>query len=488
MLNVDRIVRVDASFSTQAAARRALNVLAIMGTTEDVIKANERLRFYADLASVSADFGTTAPETLAATVYFSQKPRPSRLAIAKWFSNGTPAELYGGALGDSDLTSIKEVTAGAFKIEVDGVEKSYSTLDFSSAANLNAVASILDTAMSADGISCIYDGVKLVLSSDAKGASKTLSYAIAPDAGTDITTILKINETNATLLLDGTAAETALQAVDAICKASSEWYGLSFACTLSDADIEAIAGRIEAETKPRIVGFSTSSPACLDSTITTDIGSELKALSYDRSIIMYDNDDSYAMCAFFGRAFTTDFSQSNSTLTMKFKIGVGITAEDLTEAQATTLANKNINVYAKYDNDTAIIQEGSMASGAFFDEIHGVDWLQNALQMAGYNVLYASKTKVPQTDKGVSRFTAAYTKVLEEAVRNGLVAPGVWNADGFGQLEEGAYLPSGYYVYHEPIDQQLQADREARKCPPCRIAAKLAGAIHFANIVLDINR
>jgi hypothetical protein len=31
-------------------------------------------------------------------------------------------------------------------------------------------------------------------------------------------------------------------------------------------------------------------------------------------------------------------------------------------------------------HDQAIWQEGTMANGAFFDEVHGTDWLQNALQ------------------------------------------------------------------------------------------------------------
>ena len=118
-------------------------------------------------------------------------------------------------------------------------------------------------------------------------------------------------------------------------------------------------------------------------------------------------------------------------------------AEGLTETQAQALASKRCNVFVRYDNDTAILQEGVMANGAFFDEVHGLDWLQNAIQTECYNLLYQSKTKIPQTDAGVNQIVTTISKVLAEAVNNGLVAPGTWNADGFGQLQRGDYLPSG---------------------------------------------
>ena len=152
------------------------------------------------------------------------------------------------------------------------------------------------------------------------------------------------------------------------------------------------------------------------------------------------------------------------------------------------LAGKNCNVFVRYDNDTAILQEGVMAGGAFFDEIHGLDWLQNAAQNECYNLLYQSKTKIPQTDAGVNQIVTTLAKVLGEGVNNGLIAPGVWNADGFGQLERGDYLPDGWYIYAQPVDDQPQSEREQRKAPPIQAAVKLAGAIHFVDVQIDVNR
>ena len=129
-----------------------------------------------------------------------------------------------------------------------------------------------------------------------------------------------------------------------------------------------------------------------------------------------------------------------------------------------------------------------MANGYFFDEVHGLDWLENDVQTAVYNLLYTSTTKIPQTDAGVTRIMAVIKARLDQAVVNGLIAPGVWNADGFGLLAPGAYLDAGYYIYAPSVDSQSQADREARKAPVIQVAVKLAGAVHFVDVIINVNR
>jgi hypothetical protein len=102
-----------------------------------------------------------------------------------------------------------------------------------------------------------------------------------------------------------------------------------------------------------------------------------------------------------------------------------------------------------YENDTAILEQGVMANGDFFDERHGLDWLQNAVQTADYNTLYTSTTKIPQTDAGTTTRIANIELVLDKAVQNGLFAPGKWTGGPIGQLNTGDMLTKGYYVYAE---------------------------------------
>ncbi len=162
--------------------------------------------------------------------------------------------------------------------------------------------------------------------------------------------------------------------------------------------------------------------------------------------------------------------EANTTITLKFKQLPGVTYETLGTSQANNLEAKNCNVYVYYENDTAILEQGVMANGDFFDERHGLDWLQNAVQTADYNTLYTSTTKIPQTDAGTTTRIANIELVLDKAVQNGLFAPGKWTGGPIGQLNTGDMLTKGYYTWAENVDDQLQVDREARKGVPIQVA------------------
>lgn len=284
-------------------------------------------------------------------------------------------------------------------------------------------------------------------------------------------------------------AETALQAVNAAL-GYTNWYGLELADSdaISDADILAVAGAIEASTVSRVFGVTTAEPDALVSTATDDIAAKLKAANYSRTFVQYSTSSKHASASLFGRAFTVDFTGNNTAITLKFKQEPGITYETLTTSQAAALDSKNCNVYVYYANDTAIIQQGVMANGDFFDERHGLDWLQDYIQTNLFNLLYTSTTKIPQTEAGITRLIANVEQSLEQAANNGLVAPGVWNGGDLGQLSTGDTLTKGYYVYATPLSQQSQADREKRKSPIIQCAIKLAGAIHYADVQVNVVR
>jgi hypothetical protein len=129
-----------------------------------------------------------------------------------------------------------------------------------------------------------------------------------------------------------------------------------------------------------------------------------------------------------------------------------------------------------------------MCGGWFIDERHGLDWLQNFVETAVWNLLYTSTTKIGQDEIGSTDLVATVSQALEQSVTNGLVAPGVWNSDGFGALKRGDTLSTGFYVYIQPLAEQSQADREQRIAPPIQCAIKLRGAIHFADVTINVNR
>lgn len=290
------------------------------------------------------------------------------------------------------------------------------------------------------------------------------------------------------------STESAVEAVNA-CLQYTNWYGLVIADDVTagsdvlDADdVIDVANVIEASSLSRIFGVTSGNAGIISSTSTTDVASRLKAGKYARTFIQYSTSNAYAAVSAFGRAFTVNFNGSNTTITLKFKQEPTITYETLTVGPAAAVDAKKANVFVYYANDTAILQQGVMANGDFFDERHGLDWLQNYVQTNLYNLLYTSTTKVPQTDAGSTRLLSNIEQSMDQSVTNGLVAPGVWNGGPIGQLSSGDTLTKGYYVYAQPLAQQAQADREARKAPLIQVACKLAGAIHYADVQINVVR
>lgn len=490
-LPVSRLIRVTVNLQPLAAQRRGFGTLLVLG--DSTVLTPSELRTYTTLEGVAADFSLSSPEYLAAQAYFGQTPKPPQIMIGRWARTDAAARLSGGVLSATEqlMTAWTTITTGAFKINVGGVDKAVSGIDLSAQTNLNGVATQINTALTAAtaGVTCTWDGDQFQFTTTATGDAATIGYLSAPASGTDMSAQLKGTAATGAVVSDGIAAEAPVDAVARMVDLSSLWYGLFIngASAPTDDQHEAVANFVEGLDLERMYGATITSTGVLDAAITNDLASRLKALKLNKTFTQYSANIN-AACSMFGRAFSVNFSANRSTITLMYKQEPGIAAENLTETQAVTLKNKNCNVFVNYNNDTAIIQYGKMASGAYFDEIHGLAWFRDALQNSEYNLLYQSKTKVPQTDDGQNQLMTVAASVCDEAVNNGLVAPGTWNADGFGQLSRGDYLDTGYYIFSSPIALQDQSQREARVAPPMQIALKLAGAIQELDIIVDVNR
>lgn len=488
-LAVSDVIDVTVSISPVAVPTRNFGAGILIGST-DVIDVFERMRRYSSIEDIGGDFGTTDPEYAAAARFFSQDPQPSLLYVGRWARTATRGVLRGGVLTSAEklLSAWTTVTSGGFKISIDGTEVAVSGLNFSSALSMPGVAAIIDAGLAGASVTWDANSGRFVVKSDTTGVTSTVSYATAPASGTNISGQLKLTSALAGTPVAGKAAETLQECLQALVDKSGDWYAAVLVPSDVDTSVVLAASEyVEALNKKRILGATITSTTVLDNTLSTDLASVLQDNELKRSFVQYSAEN-YAVASFFGRAATVDFTGNRTALTMKFKTEPGVSPETLTETQASTLKSKNCNVFVNYDNSTAIIQEGVMSNGYFFDEVHGLDWLENYIQTEVWNLLYTSKTKVPQTNAGSEMIASVMARCLNQGVENGLIAPGQWNADGFGTLERGQYLESGYYIYYPDISTQSQADREARKSVPFQIAVKLAGAVHYVRITVNVNR
>lgn len=194
------------------------------------------------------------------------------------------------------------------------------------------------------------------------------------------------------------------------------------------------------------------------------------------------------LASYSGRAFSTNFEGSNTTQTMHLK--------DLTGVQPDPSMTQTILNEAKAAGaDTYISLQGvpkvfCVGANSFFDQVYNLQWFVGALQVAGFNFLAQSATKVPQTESGMDGLKGAYRAVCEQGITNQYGAPGQWNSSTtFGN--QGDLLANiaqrGYYIYSVPIAQQSQAARVARQAPLVQIAFKEAGAIQSSTVIVNIN-
>ena len=574
-LSVSDVVNVSVNMSPLAVPLRNFGALLIAGSSS-VIDVNERLRQYSTLDGVAADFGSTAPEFLAADLFFSQSPQPAICYIGRFAQNGSSAILHGGILTlsqqatllnqlkivtngtmqitidgithtlqatsasltggsfiptdqDTLVTTLQGLTNGQFSITIDGtvvhtpainfstitgpdtpthltsaaalitaalsthgsctwnttlgafVIRSATTgtastitaatagtagtdvsailklttalaqppvngttgMDFSQVTNLNGAATILNNALT--GGTVWFDGTRFHVQSITTGTTSTITYASSAGVGQDVSTPLKLTQASgASIPVNGIAAETALQAAIAL-RAHPQWYGLTFALATDIAvtDYVNVAQFIEGCDPSSIFGFTSQNTQALDPTVNNDIFSQMTALGFTRTFGQFSSSSPYACATMYGRAFTVDFEASDTVITLKFKQEPGVSGEILTENQAAALKLKRANVFVFYGNDVAIIQQGVMCSGLFFDERHNADWLANRIQTDLFNVLYTAPSKIPQTNQGIHILVATVESSIQQGVVNGMIAPGQWNAPGFGQIAFGQMLPKG---------------------------------------------
>lgn len=189
-----------------------------------------------------------------------------------------------------------------------------------------------------------------------------------------------------------------------------------------------------------------------------------------------------------GRALSTNFNGSRTTQNMQLKQISGSQPDPtITPTLYAEAIAAGADVYASVQGISAVLTSGT---NQFFDNVYNQAWFVGALQVSGFNFLQGISTKLPQTEDGMDGLKGAYQTVCNQATINGYVAPGTWtSAVPFGNPTTflANIANTGYYIYSQPIAQQLASARAARQAPLVQIAIKLAGAVNTSNVVININ-
>lgn len=480
-----KVVNVAIAIGATFPARAGFGTLNIVTAETGVIGVAERKRAYSTLDGVAADWSANTEVLKAATAYFSQQPKPTSLVVSVRFPTAQSAQLRGGAV--TSVTEFLTVADGSFAISIDGDAQDITGIDLTDGeVTLDDVAASIQSALQAvatggySAATCTHDGTRFYITSGTTGVSSTISFlsAVDPATGTDISSMLQMALGEGTKE-NGLAAETITASLNAIAQKDNSWYGLLFTKEVRDgvqvnSEDAVVAAASWCEARVKTFFNTTNDIDSYDSVTTNDIGSVLEAASYRRTITSFSSYPSqYPSASLAGRAFTVNFSQPNSTITLMFKQLPGITVEDLSDNQLAVLESKNINSYITVGG-VNMFTDSRMANGVFYDEVHGIDWLTNAIQTNVFGYMVTRTTKVPYTDKGTAALEQQTIRALDEAVLNGLAAP--------GETIDGEFLGNGYKTTLISVADVNQSDKEARFYPGLSFVILGAGAIHGVQI------
>lgn len=458
------IVDVYYNLSPISAPRAEFNLGCIIGTSAVISPTTRGVVFQSTDEMIEYGFTSTSPEVLAAQVYFASSSRPKKVYVARQDNESTYSTIgYTGAIGNGNLVKIGSTT---YTIG-DGTEETTTVEDllavaleagFTTASYVDSVLTLLYTAAEAGS-----EGILITLE---------VTKGEGPDVGTVETTI-------------GTDAESPLDAVIAARAANTDWYACAFCEENTAEEDEAVAAYIESASIYSTYFLKSSSEAVFAGT-AGNLFETLKGLKYNRTC-GFATLKPYTHIASMAYALGQISDKANSSFTIALKGLNGTSVDALTSQQVTAVESNYGNVYINRGSFYDVVEKGTVFSGAYFDEIIQLDKLVNSIQLNVMDLLYQNP-KIPQTEGGVSRIISTIVQANKNAVKTGFIAPGVWNGAPLLNLETGDYLPDGYVVQAESINEQSQADRDARKCPNIYNCIKLAGAIQSVVVEIDVNR
>lgn len=445
---------------------------------------------YVSPQSVIQDFGTDSLTAKMATAMFGVNPNLRSgggiLIIAPYSAtSGTQGQAVTPDIS-ANINNFKTVTNGEFICVVDGIDIKFNKLDFSKCNTLVDIVQVLNSTNPDVSIQLDTTGKKIEFTSKTVGTTSTIAFKkVTPTVGVDLLGNNYLN-TNAVVPTDGTEATNVKTLSEKVAEIDAQiFFGVVLDTVLrSEADIIKNATEIQAISKKLYVEALGSFNA--GKKFAEDVKSE--ELTQTRPIVYSYGElinSKIMAAAAASRACATDYSGSNTCITMNLKSLSGIAAD--TNADNTTLITARSAGFDIYGNTGGLsCYYSTKSAGGYFDDQTGLMAFVGDIEIAGFNYLRQVTTKIAQTEAGMTGLKNVFGGVCEKYVGNGWIGTGLkWNsADTFGDPEDFArnIEEHGYYIYSVPIAKQSQAEREARIAPLVQIAVKSAGAIHIVNV------
>lgn len=424
----------------------------------------------------------------AGNAFFAKSKRPSKIAVGKVFSANQPAYLLSGSVS---LSGLADVETGAFDITIDGTVRNITGLDFSSATTLEQVASVVNTAISSYGTASVHNG-KLLIQSLGTGSAATISFASAPQSGTDVSALLGLTEAAGASAKDGYTAGTIGDELKAIADAGvalgTFFYGWTLDSSYRDTEDQATAAQWINSRSFRACGaLCTNNANAYDPSNTTNNG--YKALENGYANINYTYDDNpqvYPDISYLANFLAVNYSQANSTIAGKFKDADGIAAANFPniETNVAALNARRINTITGIVGQTLkYFREGNQSSSAWSTDgwINVCNFIAE-LEIEILNVFLRNK-KIPYTVDGQNLLIAAASKICNKYKNNGSFAD---RMEEDPQSENGFTLIPACQIDIQELAATTAAQRAAHIGTPMTITVNDSGWMGSIAINVDV--
>ena len=481
---------VNVSIAATPTGLADYNTNSIAIFTNDPAGFSEAYRAYMTPDAVSTDFGSDSLTYAMANALFTPVPNfrtgGGYLYIFPFKGVNATAGTLTTADISANITNFKEVTNGVLNLTIDGTVTQVTGLDFSSVKTLADIVTVLQNQNLDVYIEATETAIKFT--SKRFGTDAAVTMAEASDAGdaTDLYGATYFNGATATPTTGTNASGQTL--AEAVAAAQQQVYfgGVLTTQYCDNATVQANAAAIQAldctyfETMTSMKNIA-------------ELGADIKAagLGKTRSLELSNGakEAKIAIATYATIAKSVNWNGSNTANTMNLKTLTGCLPDNgLSDTYVLSAQTNGVDIYANTGGLSVVY---SNDNNGYTDDIEANLWQLKATEVAGFNFLRQTNTKIPQTESGMNGLKNSYAMVCEQAITNGSSVPGTWNGViPFGDPEDFKrnIEEKGYYMYSLPIAQQSQTDREGRYAPLCQIAQKRSGAFHFSEVIINIQR
>lgn len=480
---------INVSLSATPAGLADFNTNSIALFTNEPAGFSESYQAYITPSGVEADFGTDSMTYKMAQALFTPVPNfrtgGGYLYIFPFKGINATAGTLTTANITANVTKFQTVTNGALNLTIDGTDTQITGLDFSSIKTIADIVTVLNSQNLDVYIEATETGIKFT----SKRFGTDAAISIAAATGEDITDLYGtdyLKGADATITAGVNASgQTLAEAVRAA--QQQVYFGGVLSTQYTDNETtQANATAIQALDCDYFNEITSLKNITVLGTAIKSAGlGKTRSLAYSMGAEIAK----IAIASYATIAKSVNWNGSDTANTLNLKTLTGLTGDSgLSDTYVLAAQTNGVDIYGNTGGLSVVY---SNDNNGYTDDIEGQLWIKKAIEVAGFNYLRQTNTKIPQTEEGMTGLKNAYSQVCEKGIRNGWVAPGTWNnAIPFGDPEDfkRTIEEQGYYIYSIPISQQTQAEREARKAPVAQIAIKCSGAIHFPYIIITVQR